>query len=565
MRNDIIKLQERQCRLFWIISKEKRKEETTMKKFKKIMAAGLTVIMCVGLLAGCGSSKEESSNNGSSTGSGTKDVVTVGVNSDWNDISPFGTMSNARSATMYNFYEFMAIRKDFGAELDDMVLECAKEINKIDDLTYDVVMYDYIKDSEGNAITAADYAWAAMAMKDAGNYEKLSSYLESVTAIDDYTAEIKLSDNPLGTIEYVLNIVPVISQAAYEASSDGMATKPVTTGPYIVEELVPGSTLTLVKNEDYWQTEESAKSEMAQQNVDKIVYKVVTEASQMATALQTGDIDFAQYMDTTAIDTFYANGQATAGYEVYQLNSNMMFTVLPNMSENSILSNSVALREAIYYAIDAEAIVKAACGGYGSRLYAMANPLSADYDETWDGREYYEYNIETAKAKLEESGVDLSGTTLTILTQPAMNIDKVAEVIQAELEEIGIKAKILSVEDALYQTYKLDPKQFDLIIDIKGTDDFVTFPWSLLFDNRSFDGVTANFIADDELQKRLEACLSPDTHSQETVDAVESYLEENAYCYGLYTTSNYIVAKEGLFSNIEYLQDAFVLPGCSSY
>lgn len=536
-----------------------------MKKFKKILAVGLTVVMCVGMLAGCGSSGEESNNSNSSEGGGTTDIVTIGVNSDWNDISPFGTMSNARSAVMYNFYEFMAVRKDFGAELEDMVLECAKEIKKVDDLTYDVVMYDNIKDSEGNAITAADYAWSATAMKEGGNYEKLSSYLESVTAIGDYTVEIKLSDNPLGTIEYVLNIVPVISQKAYESSGDGMATKPITTGPYIVEELVPGSTLTLVKNENYWQTDESVRSALSTQNADKIVYKIVTEASQMSTALQTGDVDFAQYMDTTAIDNFYTNGQATKGYEVYQLNSNMMFTVLPNMSKESVLSESVALREAVYYAIDSEAAMKAACGGYGSRLYAMANPLSADYDAAWDGREYYEYNPDTAKAKIEESGVDLSGKKLRILTLPAMNLDKVAEVIQAELQEVGIEAEIISVEDALYQTYKLDPKQFDLILDIKGTDDFVTFPWSLLFDNRSFDGVTANFIADDELQKKLEECLSPDTHSQETVDAVENYLEENAYCYGLYTTSNYIVTKEGLFSNVEYLQDAFVLPGCSTY
>lgn len=541
-----------------------------MKKLKRFMAAGAAALMCVSLLAGCGGSDEgkggaDNASNGAPSGGEAKSTVTIGVNSDWNDISPFGTMSNTRSAVMYSFYEYMAVRKDFGAELEDMDLECAKEITKVDDLTYDVTMYDNIKDSEGNEITAEDYAWSAMEMKEAGNYEKLSSYLDSVTAVDDYTVEIKLSDNPLGTIEYVLNIVPVISKKAYEESGNKMATKPITTGPYRVEELVPGSTLTLVKNENYWQTDESAKSRLSGQNVDKIVYKVVTEASQMSTALQTGEIDLAQYMDTTAIDTFYMDGSAVSGFEVYQLNSNMMFTLLPNMSDQSVMSQNVALREAVYYAIDSDAIVKAACGGYGAKLQAMANPLSADYDDAWDGREYYEYDVDMAKKKLEESGVDLSGKTLKILTLPAMNLDKVAQVIQAQLEEIGIKSEITSVEDALYQTYKLDPTQFDLILDIKGTDDFVTFPWSLLFDNRSFDGITANFIADDELQGKLEACLNPDTHSQETVDAFEECLEENAYCYGLYTTSNYIVAREGVFGKLDYLQGNFVLPGCCEY
>lgn len=550
-----------------------------MKNMKKMMAAGLAVVMCLGMLSGCGGSSDKDSGsapaeNGAAgggtagdedAGGGTKDTITIGLHDNWNDISPFGTMSNVRSAVMYNFYEYMAVRKEFGVELEEMELECAKEITKVDDLTYEITMHEGIKDSEGNEINAEDYAWAAMEMKDVGNYEKLNSYLEAVTAVDDHTVEIKLSDNPLGTIEYVLNIVPVISKEAYEASGDGMTTKPVTTGAYSVEELIPGSTLTLVKNENYWQTEEGAKSRMTGQNVDKIVYKVITEASQMSTALQTGDIDLAQYMDTTAIDTFYVNGEAVSGFDVNQLNSNMMFTLLPNMSDQSVVSKDAALREAIFYAIDADAIVKAACGGYGAGLHAMANPLSGDYDEAWDGRDYYEYDADKAKEKLKESGVDLSGETLKILTMPVMNLDKVAEVIQAQLEEIGIHSEIISVEDALYQTYKLDPAQYDLIIDIKGTDDFVTFPWSLLFDNRSFDGVTANFIADDELQEKLEACLNTETHGQETVDAFESYLEENAYCYGLYTTSNYIVAKEGLFSTIDYFQNSYVLPGCSEY
>ncbi|MCD8014722.1 MAG: ABC transporter substrate-binding protein [Lachnospiraceae bacterium] len=521
---------------------------------KSILAAGMAVAMCLSPMQYAMASE------------GTADSVTIGVSVDWSDISPFGTVSNGRTAVRYTFYEYMAVRKDFGAELEDMELECAKEITKVDDLTYDVEMYDYITDSEGNAITAADYAWAATEMKETGNYEKINSYLDSVTAIDDYTVEIKLTDNPLGTIEYILDVVPVISQAAYEASGDGMATKPVTTAAYSVENMIAGSTLTLVKNENYWQTDDSVRSVVSTQNVDTITYKVVTEATQMATALQTGEIDVAHYMDTSVISSFYADGTATSGYQVEELNSNVMYSILPSMSENSILSQSVELREAIYYAIDASSCMIAATGGYGTTLSAMANPLSGDYDDAWDERDYYEYNVETAQEKLAESGVDVSGVTLKILTLPTNNLDKVAQVIQAELLQIGINSEIVAVEDALYQTYKLDDTQFDLILDIKGTDDYVTFPWSLLFDNRSFDGgVTANFIADDELQSLLETVLSPDTHSEETVDAFESYLEENAYCYGLYTGNVYVIAREGVISSFDYMKGSYLLPGCCVY
>ena len=72
--------------------------------------------------------------------------------------------------------------------------------------------------------------------------------------------------------------------------------KPVTTAAYQVKEMIAGSTITLEKNKDYWQTDDSKRSSVSTTNVDTIVYKVVTEASQMATAIQTGDIDVAQYM-----------------------------------------------------------------------------------------------------------------------------------------------------------------------------------------------------------------------------------------------------------------------------
>lgn len=535
-----------------------------MKQRNRFLSVLLAATMSVALLAGCGGNSDSSSTDvAEDSGDGTIETVTVGVNSDWGDVSPFGTMSQTRTAVMYNFYEYMAVRKDFGASLEDMELECAREITKVDDLTYDVEMYDNIVDSEGNEITAADYAWSANTMKEKGNYEKLNSYLDTVTATDDYTVEIKLTDNPLGTIEYVLNIVPVISQKAYEESGDEMATKPVSTGPYSVQELIPGSTLTLTKNENYWQTDESARHALAKQNADKIVYTLITEPSQMSTALQTGSIDFAQYMDNTALDTFYAGGQSTDGYEVYELNSNVMYSVLPNCSDQSVMGESTELRQAIYTAIDSDAILQAMCNGLGTKLNAMANPISGDYVDAWNSKDYFSYDPDAAVKMIEDAGYDPADISLTLLTLPML--EKAAQVIQANLADIGITVEIASYEDALYQTYKLDETQWDIMLDIKGTDDYVTFPWSLLFDNRSFDGQTANFIVDDELQTRMEAALSVDTHSEDTVNAVEEYLEENGYCYGLYTINKYTVVRAGTTSELDYFQNSYVLPGCCTY
>ncbi|MFR6562174.1 MAG: hypothetical protein ACLUR5_09490 [Eubacterium ventriosum] len=60
-----------------------------------------------------------------------------------------------------------------------MELECAKEINKVDDLTYDVVFYDNIKDAERKRNYSRRLCMVSYRNEKAGNYEKLTSYLDS--------------------------------------------------------------------------------------------------------------------------------------------------------------------------------------------------------------------------------------------------------------------------------------------------------------------------------------------------------------------------------------------------
>ena len=54
-----------------------------------------------------------------------------------------------------------------------------KELTKVDDLTYDVELYDYIVDQAGNKLTASDIKFCFESAKATGNLPKLAS-VESV-------------------------------------------------------------------------------------------------------------------------------------------------------------------------------------------------------------------------------------------------------------------------------------------------------------------------------------------------------------------------------------------------
>lgn len=73
--------------------------------------------------------------------------------------------------------------------------------------------------------------------------------------------------------------------------------------PYKVESWVTGSSLTLVKNEDYWQKED-LRVECQEQNVDKIEYYFVTESSQIAIGLETGIYDVATSLNYSNASRF---------------------------------------------------------------------------------------------------------------------------------------------------------------------------------------------------------------------------------------------------------------------
>lgn len=490
-------------------------------------------------------------------------VVRVGIDADVSSISPFGPMDGGRAYVYQAIYEYMAQRVAFGASWDAMDLVCAKSITQVDDVTYDIEMYDYISDSAGNHITAADYVWAAYAMKESGNYPKMF-VLDTVEATGDYSVRLKITDNGLGNLEWLLSMVPVISQSAYEASADKMINNPITTAAYQVESFVNGSEVVLVKNENYWQTDESVRYVWSKQNVDRIEMKIIMDSTQMSVALKTNEIDMAELITPAVLGDFYVDGQATEGWIVDAQPATMVHSVVFNCSADSALNN-LALRQAIGYAIDSETIMQFATSGHGKVLNAFANNCASDYIDAWDERDYFGQDLDKAKALLAESGFDTS-QHLKLLVVHSDEYERVAQVIQAQLLEIGIIVDLNVVDGALQDTEYSISTAWDLGFAARGCDDYCTFPWMLLFNANGFSsGLNINLINDPTLQELYMACSSPETHSEETVAAFEQYLEDQAYGYGLYTGMRYCVANSAVCTALDMREGGEIKIGGCTY
>lgn len=489
------------------------------------------------------------------------DVVNVGIEADPGDLSPWGPNNTGRTATTDCIYENLAHCVD--GEIQGVLM---KEYELADDESYmKVHLYENIYDSAGNHLTAADVKFSFEKCVEIGNIYGLS-YIDSVEAVDDYTVQFNFNTTLyVYDLETLFETFYVVTQAAYEASPDGMATTPVSTSPYKVTDYVSGYILTMEKTNQYWQTDEALIHPRDRATVNKINYYIITESSQMTTALENGSIDMSWAVRTDDLPAFQAGGAQAENFWVYQVPDNLVSQIFCNCSEDKPTSN-LDLRKAIYYAIDTNVILQSVYNGNGTVTHDVARPKCPDYQETWANEDnYYGMDLDKAKEHLAAAGYKEGELTLSLMCEATDAMSDTAVLIQAFLGQIGIKAEINAVESSLLSTYQKDPTAWDLLIISKAASNYVTTCWKNCFSKTYFTwGGTINFAYDDELQKRIDAARLLSTHTDETVQAAHEYIIDMAYGHGMVNYYNNLIIPKNCSEVVLSYKNA-IMPGACTY
>lgn len=533
-------------------------------KTRKVLALLLAIAMMCSLFAGCGESGskdpdvKETGSNPVVSDNGEKSVTISVQDGDPGTLDPFAPGDSARSQVLLQVYDALFHYDSNG----QMVGVLAKDYER-DGRVYTVHLYENIYDTAGNHFTAKDVAYCISKANEKGNTEALA--FESCEVINDYTVALTVVDEGVTTFDRAMVSLYFVTQAAYEASGENMSTKVVSTAPYIVDEYVTGSTLTLVKNDKYWQDKANRAALNQQQNVDKIVYDFMTEQAQIVVGLESNKLDFA-FVDWTAADRFMEGGESSEGFGIEEIETwggnDMWF----NMSEGSIFEDNLNLRLAILHAIDRQVIVDAVFDGHAQYTKTHGNYNYPDVDPKWQNEDYFEYDPEYAAKCLEASGYKPGELTLTMIFPTSSYVDNMAEIIQAYLGEIGIKLDIQPLENAIYNEYSEDPTKFDILIKGGGGDGSITRIWNKRMDKRQFKGdYCTSFVNDNKLQELVEAACNLNTHNLETVSAVHYYLKECAYTMRLYVENKCSVYNTDKIVDMVVNNDARPVPGACTY
>jgi peptide/nickel transport system substrate-binding protein len=262
--------------------------------------------------------------------------------------------------------------------------------------------------------------------------------IASVTAEGDNTVVFKLKRPQSPFLKNIaMSPFAIASPTAFEKSGDKFGDNPVGTGPFTFVEWKKNDSITIDKNADYWDKELP--------KLDKVIFRAIPDNSARLNALSTNEIDLADGINPSDTKTVTDN----AKLQLFERPSmNVGYLGLTNTRPPF---DNVKVRQAVNHAIDKQAIIDAFFNG-GAEI--AKNPMPPSISGYNDGIAGYDFDPEKAKALLKEAGFE-DGFEMELWAMPVPRPympdgTKVAEVIQKNLADIGVKAKIVSYEWATY-------------------------------------------------------------------------------------------------------------------
>jgi len=258
-------------------------------------------------------------------------------------------------------------------------------------------------------------------------------HLAGITVVDPYTIRLELS-RPDATFLHVLalNFAHIVPREEVEKYGADFGRNPVGSGAFKMSEWTLGQRVVLERFEDYHRPQLP--------KLNQVIFEVGQEPIVALLRLQNGEIDIlgdgippAKFVEVSSDPQFkeliIQGGQLHTGYVTMNMNIKPF--------------DDVRVRRAVNMAINKERIIRIING----RGVAANQPLPPSMPGYADDYEGYPYDPDGARALLAEAGLPQGFETELFVanTDPQ---PRIAQAIQQDLAQIGIKAGIKSLAQA---------------------------------------------------------------------------------------------------------------------
>ncbi|MGJ3239799.1 MAG: ABC transporter substrate-binding protein [Anaerolineae bacterium] len=351
---------------------------------------------------------------------------------DWESLDPHVTSSYSSLQILNNVLETLTT---FDDDLN-VVPSLATEWEQSEDgLTWTFQLREGVLFSNGREMTADDVVFTYERFLDpeggfSGNSANIGPAGTVIEAVDTYTVSITTPE-PVGIAPILLGLNKSTGIIAQESvNEDGTIQAPIGTGPFMISEVDGTSRILLERNPNYWQE--------GLPYLDAVEIRPIPDDTVRETSLQGGEVDW-----VLAI--------APQSYEALIADENIVVDTVPQLSYDYIGLNTtrapfddVRVRQAIAYAIDRQQICDGAFFGLCEPVQGpigTGSPWYFDYAPYGEGSD-----LETARALLEEAGYP-DGFEIEFMPNSQVGETvRAAQVLQAQLGQIGISSTIFAPE-----------------------------------------------------------------------------------------------------------------------
>lgn len=351
------------------------------------------------------------------------------------------------------------------------------EVSK-DYLTYTFTLKDDIYFQNGNPVTADDVIFTINKVKDTtiNSPHRIEWSGVNATKIDEKTIQFTLRQPyPLFLENATLGIMPQSVWGDSPIELNAANTSPIGSGPYMVKNVVKESSGVI----DSFELSSFDKFALGRPYIETINLHFYSNEDDMINALENGEVE-----QISSITPLNADILKERNYQIDSSILPRVFGLFFNQNQNQIFTDKVVVK-AIDQAIDKEKIVQEVLFGYGVPIDGPIPPNMLSYEELTSGannlsREEIIKNVEDSLAKdgwtkgadgflqktitAKNKKKQTTPLAFSISTGNTSDLTKAAEIIQQELQDVGIKVDVKTFEVGNLNQNVIRPRSYDALL-----------------------------------------------------------------------------------------------------
>jgi peptide/nickel transport system substrate-binding protein len=265
---------------------------------------------------------------------------------------------------------------------------------------------------------------------------------KTIKVVDQYTLQFTF-DGPQPLFSLALASAygtGIISPKAFkeheqngDVGKEWLTSHAVGTGPYKLDKFAPNDEFVLVRNPEYWRGWNDSNK------FDKVIIKIYPENAIRRQLLEKGDVDIITTPSAEDVEALQQSGDFAIG------SADLIRTDYVAFNPHGKLADP-RVRQAIAYAFDYDGYIQGVRKNQGRRAQGPF-PRSMTYHDP----DVFMYTTDLDKARelLKQAGW-VDGTEITYTYYPGFHGEDVGPILQAQLEQIGIKLKIEERDSAAF-------------------------------------------------------------------------------------------------------------------